>query len=145
MRIDINRLGPAVRAELLRQMEQNKQHKEREEQLKYRPESEFDSKTEADFYGAEVWPKIASGQIVGCEVHKTFLLLPAAEYCGLKLHKAEYTPDFILTYASGLIEVVEVKSKAVRRLQKSYVYRRRLFIDKYARPQGWAFREVIKE
>lgn len=33
---------------------------------------------EANFYYAEVWPKIHSGQIVDCEVHKTFLLLPPA-------------------------------------------------------------------
>lgn len=144
MRIDVDRLGPVVRAELLRQMKQNQQQKERKVQLRYRSESEFESKLEADFYGAEVWPKIVSGQIVGCELHKTFLLMPAAEFCGIKLHKAEYTPDFFLTYASGLVEVVEVKSKAVRKLQQSYVYRRRLFIEKYARPESWVFREIIK-
>lgn len=40
-------------------------------------------------------------------------------------------------------EVVEVKSKAVRRLQGSYVYRRRLFIELFARPNGWKFTEAI--
>ena len=105
--------------------------------------NEFDSKLEAEFYAAEVLPKIRAGEIVSCELHKTYLLLPASEYCGIHLHKAEYTPDFVLTYRSGLVEIVEVKSKAVRRLQQSYVYRRRLFIDKYARPNGWKFREVI--
>ena len=74
----------------------------------------------------------------------TFILLPAAEYCGIKLHKAEYTPDFWIRRKNGTIEVIEVKSKAVRRLQQSYVYRRRLFIDLYARPNGWIFREVIE-
>ena len=59
--------------------------------------------------------------------------------------KAEFTPDFVLTHAGGEIEVVEIKSKAIRRLQGSYVYRRRLFIDKFARPQGWTFREIITE
>lgn len=105
--------------------------------------NEFDSKLEAEFYAAEVLPKIRSGEIVSCELHKTYLLLPPDKYCGIYLHKAEYTPDFVLTYRSGLVEIVEVKSKAVRRLQQSYVYRRRLFIDKYARPNGWKFREVI--
>lgn len=144
MHIDnLNCLGPAVRAELEKQMAQRKQQKTRKEHCKHRLPEGFDSQAEANFYYAEVWPKIHSGQIVDCEVHKTFLLLPPSEYCGLKLHKAEYTPDFVLTYKSGLTEVVEVKSKAIRRLQQSYVYRRRLFIDKYARPQGWTFREVI--
>lgn len=84
------------------------------------------------------------GEIVECEMHKTFLLLPAAEYCGIRLHKAEYTPDFWIRRKNGAVEVIEVKSKAVRRLQQSYVYRRRLFIDLYARPNGWIFREVIE-
>lgn len=141
MRVDINCLGPAVRAELERQVKAEEMRRKGKPQAI--PKSEFDSELEADFYATEVLPKIRSGQIVGCELHKAFLLLPAAEYCGIKLHKAEYTPDFVLTYANGMVEVVEVKSKMVRKLQQSYVYRRRLFIDKWARPNGWTFREVI--
>ena len=38
-----------------------------------------------------------------------FDLLPEKEYCGLKLPAAHYTPDFVLTYADGTVEVVEVK------------------------------------
>lgn len=142
MHIDnINCLSPAVRAELERQMKAEELRRKGKPQPV--PKSEFDSELEADFYHSEVLPKIQSGQIVGCELHKTFLLLPPSEFCGIKLHKAEYTPDFFLTYANGLVEVVETKSKAVRKLQKSYVYRRRLFIDKYARPNGWTFREIV--
>lgn len=142
MRIDdINRLGPAVRAELDRQIKAEELR--RKGKPRTIPKSDFDSNLEADFYHAEVLPKIQTGQIVGCELHKTFLLLPPEEYCGIKLHKAEYTPDFVLTYANGVVEVVETKSKAVRKLQQSYVYRRRLFIDKWARPNGWAFREIV--
>ena len=142
MRVDdINRLGPTVRNELLRQMKAEEIR--RKGKPRPIPKSDFDSEREADFYAAEVLPKIRSGEIVGCELHKTFLLLPPDEYCGIKLHKAEYTPDFFLSYANGVIEVVETKSKAVRKLQQSYVYRRRLFIDKWARPNGWAFREIV--
>lgn len=86
-----------------------------------------ESKLEADFYTREIWPGIQSGEIVECE-----------------MHKAEYTPDFWLKRRNGTVEVIEVKSKAVRRLQKSYVYRRRLFIELYARPNGWVFREIIE-
>ena len=103
-----------------------------------------ESKLEADFYTREIWPGIRSGEIVECEMHKTFQLLPPGEYCGIKLHKAEYTPDFWIRRRNGTVEVIEVKSKAVRRLQKSYVYRRRLFIELYARPNGWVFREIIE-
>lgn len=144
MRIDnLDCLGPTVRAELERQMNNRRKQISQKKQRRTHQKNEFDSKLEAEFYDAEVLPKIRSGEIVNCELHKTYLLLPASEYCGIYLHKAEYTPDFVLTYRSGLVEIVEVKSKAVRRLQQSYVYRRRLFIDKYARPNGWKFREVI--
>lgn len=72
-----------------------------------------------------------------------FDLLPEKEYCELKLPAAHYTPDFVLTYADGTVEVVEVKSKFTRRAQRDYIYRRRLFIDLYAEPRGWKFTEYI--
>ena len=74
-----------------------------------------------------------------------FDLLPEKEYCGLKLPAAHYTPDFVLTYADGTVEVVEVKSKFTRRAQRDYIYRRRLFIDLYAAPRGWKFTEYITD
>lgn len=56
---------------------------------------------------------------------------------------ARYTADFVLTYADGTMEVVEVKSKFTRRQQRDYIYRRRLFIDLVAEPRGWRFVEHI--
>ena len=53
------------------------------------------------------------------------------------------TPEFVLTYADGTTEVVEVKSKFTRRQQRDYIYRRRLFIDLVAEPRGWKFVEHI--
>lgn len=50
-----------------------------------------------------------------------------------------------MTYTNGTVEAVEVKSAAVRKLQRDYIYRRRLFIEKYARPNGWKFTEYIQE
>lgn len=55
----------------------------------------------------------------------------------------EYTPDFVLTYADGTVEVVEVKSKFTRRQQRDYIHRRRMFIDLVAEPRGWRFVEHI--
>lgn len=142
MGIRLEDLGPAARAQAERQIADEKA---RRKALNLGPAPDApESRLEADFYTREIWPLILSGEIVECEMHKTFLLLPAAEYCGIRLHKAEYTPDFWIRRKNGTIEVIEVKSKAVRRLQQSYVYRRRLFIDLYARPNGWIFREVIE-
>lgn len=107
-------------------------------------EDAFDSALERYYYLAEIAPRVRSGEIGTVSLHERYELLPAAEYCGIKLPAAHYTPDFVITYADGGVEVVEVKSKQIRRMQGSYVYRRRLFIDRYARPNGWKFTEVIR-
>lgn len=105
---------------------------------------EFDSNLEREYYLAEILPRVRSGEISTVSLHEQFEILPASSYCGIRLPAAHYTPDFVVTYADGTIEVVEVKSKQIRRMQGSYVYRRRLFIDRYARPNGWKFTEVIR-
>ena len=43
--------------------------------------------------------------------------------------------------AEGTVEIVEVKSRFTRRMQRDYIYRRRLFIDLVAEPRGWKFTE----
>ncbi|WP_295422251.1 DUF1064 domain-containing protein [uncultured Subdoligranulum sp.] len=106
---------------------------------------EADSELEQRYYAAELWPKIMAGLVAQVELHKQFLLYPADTYCGLRLPAAHYTPDFFITYQNGVVEVVEVKSAAVRKLQRDYIYRRRLFIERYARPNGWKFTEYIQE
>lgn len=63
----------------------------------------------------------------------------------MKLPAAHYTPDFVLVYADGTVEVVEVKSKFTRRQQRDYIHRRRMFIDLVAEPRGWMFTERITE
>ena len=149
MGIDINCLGPAARTQVFKKLAEQDARKEEHRLARLKAVSphglNFDSAGEREFYFGQVYPFLQSGEITACELHKTSLLLEASEYCGIKLHKAEFTPDFVLTHAGGEIEVVEIKSKAIRRLQGSYVYRRRLFIDKFARPQGWTFREIITE
>lgn len=70
-------------------------------------------------------------------------MLPEKEYGNVKLPAAHYTPDFVLTYADGTVEVVEVKSKFTRRQQRDYIHRRRMFIDLVAEPQHWRFIEHI--
>ena len=144
MRIDdLSQLGPAVRAELERQIKERQKQSQQKERCKPKRSDEFDSQLERNFYITDLLPKILSGQIIDIELHKNFELLPKSEYCGLKLPSARYTPDFLITYRNGTIEAIETKSKAIRKLQRDYIYRRRLFIEKYCRPNGWAFREII--
>lgn len=97
--------------------------------------------SEKRYYREVILPKVACGQIVKVQEQVVFDLLPEKAYCGLKLPKARYKPDFVLTYADGTVEIVEVKSKFTRRMQRDYIYRRRLFIDLVAEPRGWKFTE----
>lgn len=61
----------------------------------------------------------------------------------MKLPAAHFTPDFLLEYADGSVEAVEIKSRFTRRQQRDYIHRRRLFIDLIAEPKGWKFTEII--
>ena len=80
---------------------------------------EFDSRGEYDYYMGTVLPKVQSGEVVKVELHRRFTMLPEKEYGNVKLPAAHYTPDFVLTYADGTVEVVEVKSKFTRRQQRA--------------------------
>lgn len=97
--------------------------------------------SEKRYYRDVILPKVACGLVVKVQEQIVFELLPEKAYCGLKLPKARYKPDFVLTYADGTVEIVEVKSKFTRRMQRDYIYRRRLFIDLVAEPRGWKFTE----
>lgn len=103
----------------------------------------FDSRGEYEFYMGTVLPKMAQGKIVACEQHPAFALFPAGEYGALKLRPVRYTADFRLDYADGTVEIVEVKSKFVRRMQRDYPVRRRVFLELVARPAGWKFTEIV--
>ena len=67
----------------------------------------------------------------------------AGQYGALKLRPVRYTADFRLVYADGTVEIVEIKSKFVRRMQRDYALRRRVFLEQVARPAGWKFMEII--
>ncbi len=105
--------------------------------------ADFDSRGEYEYYTGTIIPKMRTGEIVKCEKHPAFQLFPCGEYRGLKLGAIRYTADFGLEYADGTVEIVEVKSRFVRRMQRDYPLRRRIFIEQYARPNGWKFTEII--
>lgn len=147
---DLARLGPAARAQIdavrARQAAAQKARRLQTDAAKAGPLlPEADSELERQYYAAVLWPKIMAGLVTSVELHKRFTLYPADTYCGLRLPAAHYTPDFFITYQNGTVEAVEVKSATVRKLQRDYIYRRRLFIERYARPNGWRFTEYIQE
>ncbi len=147
MRMELSDLPPHYRAQAEKQIA--KQAKKKADPLAAAVSQakaagrKFDSLGEYEFYIESVLPKLATGEIRGCEQHPRFLLFAAGEYGGLALGAIHYTADFRLDYADGSVEIVEVKSKFVRRMQRDYPIRRRIFIEQVARPAGWRFREVI--
>lgn len=146
---DLARLGPAARAQIdavrARQAAAQKARRLQTDAAKAGPLlPEADSELERQYYAAVLWPKIMAGLVAQVELHKQFLLYPADTYCGLRLPAAHYTPDFLVTYTNGTVEAVEVKHTKIRKLQRDYIYRRRLFIEKYAKPNGWKFTEYIE-
>lgn len=146
VRLELEDLPPRYRAQAelqILQRKSGKQTQKRAENGKNRDGNAENRKPESEkrYYREVILPKVACGMIVKVQEQITFELLPEKAYCGLKLPKARYKPDFVLTYADGTVEIVEVKSKFTRRMQRDYIYRRRLFIDLVAEPRGWKFTE----
>lgn len=149
MGVDIERLGPAAREQVLKELARRERlaNAERRRQRaaveKTLPGGQG-SRLEEEYYRAYIWPKELDGQVARVERHRRFELLPPSEYCGLRLPAAHYTPDFVIEYGNGTVEAVEVKSHFTRTAQRDYIYRRRLFIELIARPKGWIFTEFIE-
>ena len=147
MRMELSDLPPHYRAQAEKQLaaQAKKKHDPMTAAIRQARAAgrEFDSMGEYEFYIGAVLPKLATGEIKACEQHPRFLLFPAGEYGGVALREIRYTADFRLDYADGAVEIVEVKSKFVRKMQRDYHIRRRIFIEQIARPAGWRFREII--
>ena len=146
VRLELEDLPPRYRAQAelqILQRKSGKQTQKRAENGKNRDGNAENRKPESEkrYYREVILPKVACGLVVKVQEQIVFELMPEKAYCGLKLPKARYKPDFVLTYADGTVEVVEVKSRFTRRMQRDYIYRRRLFIDLIAEPRGWKFTE----
>ena len=148
MRLELDDLPPRYRAQAELQMAKNKKPPAGDSLAEAaaaagRMGKAFGSQGEYEFYIGGIVPGIQAGLITRATPQVRFDLLPAKEFCGMKLPAAHYTCDYMIEYADGTVEVVEIKSKFTRRAQRDYIYRRRLFVDLIAEPRGWRFREII--
>ena len=148
MRLELDDLPPRYRAQAELQMAKNKKPPAGDSLAEAaaaagRMGKAFGSQGEYEFYIGGIVPGIQAGLITRATPQVRFDLLPAKEFCGMKLPAAHYTCDYMIEYADGTVEVVEIKSKFTRRAQRDYIYRRRLFVDLIAEPRGWKFREII--
>lgn len=140
-RLELSDLPPKYQAQALAQLKQQK--KKTKPTKAALQQSTFASNLEKHFYNTYILPLEITGKIKSVELQKRFILYPAEQFCNIKLPAAHYTPDFVITYTDNTVEVIEVKHKKIKQLQKDYIYRRRLFIEMYAKPNGWAFTEHI--
>ena len=145
-------MGLTLTPEELGRLLQRNPHLRIQEQLNRReaapakaPTKRFDSQAEEILYTRHIRPLLIAGKIAPCREHPRFELLPAVTVGGIRYGARHYTPDFLLTWAGGQVQVIEVKGKAVKRLQRDYPLRRQLFLLRYAVPQGWAFLEIPAE
>lgn len=144
IRLELEDLPPRYRKQAERQIRQRKERTigERTPEGPLGPDA---PESERRYYRDVIVPRMQRGEVVRVLPRKQFLLLPAREYCGIKMPAAHYTPDFLLELPGGQVEAVEVKSKFTRKAQRDYIYRRRLFVDLVCEPQGWRFTEYIQE
>lgn len=142
MGINLSDLPPKYQQQVLQVLMEQKRQKKA---MPVAGKPEFDSLGEQEFYLGEILPKLCSGEVVRYEAHPRFDLFSKGEYCGIKLSAVRYTADFRLDYADGTVEIVEVKSKFVRRMQRDYALRRRVFLEQIAIPNGWRFVEIINK
>lgn len=103
----------------------------------------FDSEGERQYYNLYIFPRIHSGEITSCELHREFTILDAIPEYGLRAKV--FTPDFILHMKDKTVRVVEMKGSVVKRLQRDYQLRKHLFISRYCIPNGWSFFEEKSE
>lgn len=97
----------------------------------------FDSKREAEYY-LELLDQKKRGEVASITTQPTYELLEGfTDNMGKKLRPITYTPDFLVKYADGHTEVVEVKGMKTR----DYILRKKLFLHKM-RESSVIFREV---
>lgn len=143
MSVNLASLGPNARRQITEQLAGKKTKAKSGTAMP--TAADFESKGEADFYSTVVLPLLCCGRLERCELHQEYELYPESTYCGFKLPRAVFTPDFVLLYQNGTVEVIEIKSTFTKKQSRDYTLRRRLFIDKYCRTRGWLWREIVTD
>lgn len=97
----------------------------------------FDSKREAEYY-LELLEAKRRGYVLEITLQPSYILLGGfVDNTGHKQRMITYTADFLVRYADGHVEVVEIKGVRTR----DYMLRKKLFLYKM-RETSVMFREV---
>ena len=87
----------------------------------------FDSILEMRFYRDVIRPKMASGDIITCQLQKEYVLQPMFTYNGKVVQPITYVADFYLVYKDGREEVIDTKGSP----SSTAVLKRKLFWLQY--------------
>lgn len=90
---------------------------------------EFDSVTEGRYY-LHLKQLHKDGVVQSFEMQKKYVLQEAYVIDGHKRERIMYTPDFVVTYADGRKEVVDVKGSE-KVLSRDFPLRQKLFEERY--------------
>lgn len=91
----------------------------------------FDSKAEAGYY-RYLKRQQAKGKVLSFERQKTYELLPKFRHpkTGKAVRAIKYIPDFVVTYADGRVEVIDIKGVQT----EAFKLKAKLFMTKYQVP-----------
>ena len=64
---------------------------------------------EMKYYRDVILPQMESGDIVDCELQKTYELQPKFKHDEKTVLPIKYVADFVVTYSNGSIEVIDTK------------------------------------
>lgn len=92
----------------------------------------FDSKMERDYY-VYLRKLQDQGEILSIEMQPSVELQPKFERNGKKYRAITYKPDFLITYADGRTEYVDVKGMSTQQGEM----RRKMYAYKYNTPLRW--------
>lgn len=110
----------------------------------------FDSKMEAKYYG-HLKLLQAQGIVTSFELQPKFVLLPKFEKNGKKYREIGYTADFMVHYADGHSEVVDIKGMVTQQFElrkKLFDYRfpHELKLLTYSKIDGgWITHDELKK
>ncbi|KAB8139283.1 DUF1064 domain-containing protein [Gracilibacillus oryzae] len=82
----------------------------------------FDSKLEAKYYG-ELLLRKKAGEIKSFKLQPRYELQPTYKKDNKTVRKIEYVADFLIEYADGSIEVVDIKGH----ITKEFALKRKIF------------------
>lgn len=93
---------------------------------------EFDSELESRYY-LHLKQLHKDGVVKSFEMQKQYVLLDAYVMDGKKRQPVKFTPDFVVTYADGTVQVVDIKGSKFA-VSRDFPLRKKMFEQRYQVP-----------